>query len=220
MRAKVLSVTPLVIVLVLSIIFGPLLGSFPAKSVDAATVSGVVLEPATAPAVVADEVIPSTMGYFAKYDGIDGESIAKPDWINILSIDWGAHKATAGASGSSRRRSSAVIDDLVLTFLYEKSAPKLAEKCLKGELIDELEVELFKTFETEDGLIPKRYLRYELKNVMVTSYNISGNVESGVYPTVTVANSFEEITVTYTEYDEDGASKGNIEFTYDVEMGE
>ena len=46
------------------------------------------------------------MAAFAKYDGIDGEAIDvnHDKWIDVLSIDWGAHKPGGGMTGQSRRR--------------------------------------------------------------------------------------------------------------------
>lgn len=158
------------------------------------------------------------MGVFAKYDGFDGESKDEnhDKWIDVLSIDWGIHKPGGGATGQSRRRGAAVVEDLTLTIEYEKAAPKLQEKCLKGEIIPLLEIEQTATY----GGARATYLRYELENVMVTSYqsNASGNDEAGP-PTVVVANNFEKIKVTYTEYDDTGSSQGNVETEYEVEKG-
>ena len=80
------------------------------------------------------------MAAFAKYDGIDGEAIdANHDkWIDVLSLDWGAHKPGGGATGQSRRRGAAVVEDITLTIEYEKAAPKLQEKCLMGEVIPKI----------------------------------------------------------------------------------
>jgi hypothetical protein len=36
---------------------------------------------------------------------------------------------------------------------------------------------------------------------------------------VAFAHNFEEIKVTYTEYDDEGSSQGNIEYEYKVEKG-
>ena len=159
------------------------------------------------------------MAAFAKYDGIDGEAIdANHDkWIDVLSIDWGAHKPGGGMTGQSRRRGGAVGEDVTMTIEYEKAAPKLQEKCLLGEIIPKLEIELTSTY----GGARATYLKYELKNVMITSYqtNASGNDEAGP-PTVVVGNNFEEIKVTYTEYDDEGGSKGNVETTHKVGKGE
>lgn len=49
--------------------------------------------------------------------------------------------------------------------------------------------------------------------------NASGNDEAGP-PTVVVGNNFEEVKVTYTEYDSDGKKGGNAETTWKVEKGE
>jgi hypothetical protein len=38
-------------------------------------------------------------------------------------------------------------------------------------------------------------------------------------PTVTLANNFEEVKVTYTEYDDTGLSQGNVEYEWKVEEG-
>ena len=158
------------------------------------------------------------MAVFAKYDGVDGESNDSnhDKWIDVLSIDWGIHKPGGGMTGQSRRRGAAVVEDITLTIEYEKASPKLQEKCLKGEIIPKLEIEQTATY----GGARATYLRYELKNVMITSYqfNASGNDEAGP-PTVVVGNNFEEIKVTYTEMDDEGSGKGNVETEFKVEKG-
>ena len=156
------------------------------------------------------------MAAFAKYDGVDGESMDADHvrWIDVLSLDWGAHRPGGGATGQSRRRGAAVVEDMVLAIEYEKASPKLVEKCLKGEVVPKLEIELTATY----GGARATYLKYELTNVMVTSYqiNASGDDEDGP-PVVVIGNSFEEIKVTYTEYDDAGSSAGNVETEYRVE---
>ena len=159
------------------------------------------------------------MAVFAKFDGIDGESndANHGKWIDVLSLDWGSHKPGGGATGQSRRRGGAIVDDITLTIEYEKAAPKLLEKMLKGEVIPKLEIEQTATY----GGARATYLKYELKKVSVSSYqfNASGNDEMGP-PTLVIGNNFEEIKVTYTEYDDDGNSKGNVETSFKVEKGE
>jgi len=135
---------------------------------------------------------------FAKYDGVDGESKdANHDkWIDVLSIDWGAHQPAEQPTGQSRRRGGAVVEDLILTIEYEKASPRLQEMALNGEIIPKLQIEQTANF----GGARATYLKYELTNVMITSYqvNASGNDEAGP-PTVVIGNNFEEIKVTYTE---------------------
>ena len=160
--------------------------------------------------------LPAAGAWFAKYDGIDGESKDEnhDKWIDVLSIDWGVHKPGGGATGQSRRRGAPVVDDFVITFEYEKAAPKLLEKCLRGEIIPKLEIHLTATY----GGARATYLRYEMKNVACTAYDVGGTAEAGP-PTVVVGNNFEEIKVTYTEYDDQGNSQGNVETEYKVEQG-
>jgi type VI secretion system secreted protein Hcp len=168
--------------------------------------------------LASDEIPPSPNGtasaYYAKYEGIDGESKDEnhDKWIDVLSIDWGAQRPGAGATGQSRRRGSAVVEDMTIALVYEKSAPKLQEKCLKGEIIPKLEIEL--TNERDDV-----YLKYELKNVLITSFHESGSAEIGP-PTVVIGNNFEEIKITYTEYDDTGnPTGGKAETSWKVEKG-
>ena len=181
-----------------------------AKPADATELARV---PAALFTQVADEVHAPTIvgGWFAKYDGVDGESQdANHDkWIDILAIDWGANKPGGGATGTSRRRAAAEVRDFVIVFEYEKASVKVLEKLLRGEIIPKLEIELTATY----GGSRATYLKYELKNVQLTSYDVNGSAD-GSPPTVTVANNFEEIKVTYTEYDNEGNKKGNVETSW------
>lgn len=158
------------------------------------------------------------MSAYAKYDGIDGEAEDKDHtaWIDILSIDWGAHKPGGGATGQSRRRGAAVVEDVTLTMEYEKSSPKLQEKCLMGEIIPKLEMDLTSTY----GGSRATYLHIELTNVMVTSYQINASGNDEVPPTVVMANNFEEIKVEYTQFDDKGKSQGNVDTAFKVGTGE
>lgn len=159
------------------------------------------------------------MAIFANFDGIDGESTDAnhQNWVNVLALDWGAARPDSGSTGPSRRRAQAEVEDFVLTLEYEKAAPKLLEKCLKGAVIPSVEVELTATY----GGARATFLRYELENVMVTFYRVdaSANEEVGP-PTVVIGLNFEEVKVTYTEFSTEGSNLGNIETEYDVEPGE
>jgi type VI secretion system secreted protein Hcp len=157
----------------------------------------------------------TAMAMFAKYDGVDGESNdANHDkWIDVLSLHWGAHRPGGTATGQSRRRGGAIVEDMVIAIEYEKASPKILEKCLRGEVLPKLEIELTANY----GGARATYLRYELKNVMVTSYNIDATGDESGPPVVEISNSFEEIKVAYTEYDDEGAKKGNVETSHGVE---
>jgi type VI secretion system Hcp family effector len=155
------------------------------------------------------------MAGFAKYYGVDGESLDADHrgWVDLLAFDW-AVGADESSSGATRRRGSADIEDFNIVLAYEKAAVKLQEGLLRGKLFPRVEVELTATY----GGARTTYLRYEMKNVTVTSYqvNASGSEEDGP-PIVAVANRFEEIKVTYTEYDPTGNALGSVESEYKEE---
>jgi type VI secretion system secreted protein Hcp len=154
---------------------------------------------------------------FIQITGIDGEATddAHKDWIEVLSYSFSMADPGAGATGTTRRRGDVVLEDIVLVKEVDKSSPKLMEKCVKGEVIASLVIDVCRV--GEGGLFT--YYKYELENVMVTSFHSGGSTEEGV-PVETVTLNFEEITVTYTETDNTGKSKGNVEFNWKIEEGE
>ena len=166
---------------------------------------------APAPAPVADTAV------FLKIDGIDGESQDRDhkDWIDILSFDQGQFTSTAGAGGSARGRGGCQFEDVALSKQLDKSSPKLAEAVCKGQNFPKVEIHLTSAF-----LGGQVYYAYELKNVRVSNYHIGGT-SPGDRPTENFSLNFEEIKVTYTEYDPStGRSQGNVEYTWKVEEGQ
>jgi type VI secretion system secreted protein Hcp len=147
---------------------------------------------------------------FIKFDGVDGEATDQDhkDWINLLSF---SHSITRGdtPSDSTRTRAAATIGDIVVAKEMDKSSPKLAEAALSGMKFPIVEFHMASNSGT--------YLKYELTNVMVTSYSVSGAADDR--PTEEITLNFEEIKVTYTEYDTAGKKKGNVEYSWKVEEG-
>ena len=147
---------------------------------------------------------------YLKFDGVDGE--AKDDkhekWIDVLSFSQTITRDSS--SGVSARASGGpVFHDMVVVKELDKSSPKLAESIALGKVFPKVEIHLTSSYGT--------YYAYELTNVMVTSYSISGDADDR--PTEEVSLNFEEIKVTYTEFDSQGSSKGNIEYNWKVEKG-
>ena len=156
---------------------------------------------------------------YIKFDGIDGEakSDGHKDWIEILSFNQGIHKPASGASGSTRRRSSTEFTDLVVAKELDKSSPKLAEAVATGRVIPRVALDV--TVATERGDVT--YYRYELTNVIVTSYQV--NMDNSEYlPMDSFSLNFEEIKVTYTglEFGPKGEPGDLVEYSWKVEEGE
>lgn len=146
---------------------------------------------------------------FLKFDGVDGEAKDKDhkDWINILSFEQTISRESS--SSSARARGAAVFGDFVLTKTLDKSSPKIAEAIATGKVFPKVDLQLSAGSGT--------YLSYELKNVMITSYSISGDADDR--PTEQISLNFGEIKMSYTESGSDGSAKGNVEYSWKVEEG-
>ena len=97
---------------------------------------------------------------------------------------------------------------LRVTKTFDKSSVKLMEACANGTQLPNMIVELTTS---EAGRTP--YIRYELTNVVVSSYSLFA---TGDVPTEQVTLSFAEVKWDYIEQ----AQRGNAETTWKVEKGE
>lgn len=140
---------------------------------------------------------------FAKYDGVDGESAdANHDkWIDVLSIDWGIIRDVDPASGqlmAPKPRPFRITKEI------DKATPLLMGALTTGGTAPNVVVEF--THMSSAG--PVVYLKYELKNVLISSWNASHNEGETSVPSEDFSLNFEEIKVTYTPRDGTGAQIG------------
>ena len=149
---------------------------------------------------------------YMKFDGVDGEAVDKDhqSWSDLLSFSQTITRGTTDTSGTSRSRAGVTFGDIVLVKELDKSSPKLAESIVMGKVYPKVEIHL-----TSSDRVT--YYAYELTNVMVTSYSISGDADQ--VPMEEFSLNFEEIKVTYTEMDSEGNKKGNVEYSWKVEEG-
>jgi len=148
---------------------------------------------------------------------------------------------SSGATGITRRRSDVILEDIVVVKQLDKASPKLAEAICKGMVFPKVEIHL--TGPSEGSTCQGTFYAYELKNVLITAYKVTGSnplayalitpapdailpysgpfiVQAVDAPMEEMSLNFEEIKVTYTECDSTGKSKGNIEYSWKVEEGE
>ncbi len=154
-------------------------------------------------------------GMFIRFDGVDGETQNKDHigWCDALSFSQGQSLPDVGIIGS-RQRGNVVFEDIVVVKELDKASPKLAEAVCKGNVFPKVEIHLTGSYA---GLVT--YYAYELKNVLIVGYRIGGSGYSEHVPTEELSLSFEEIKVTYTEFDEGGRAKGNVEYEWRLEEG-
>jgi type VI secretion system secreted protein Hcp len=159
------------------------------------------------------------MAAYIKFDGVEGEAQDKDHkgWTDLLTFNQALHQPGGGATGATRRRGDVVLEDINCTKELDKSSPKIAEAVCTGKVFPKVEIDLTASY-TDAGRVT--YYRYELKNVIVTSYSIGGSGQAEDVPTEDFSLNFEEIKVTYTENDSKGKKKGNVEYAWKVEEGE
>ncbi len=158
------------------------------------------------------------MAAYIKFDGVEGEAQDKDHkgWSDLASFNQAMHKPGVG-TGATRRRGDVILEDIAIVKEIDKASPKLAESVCKGKVFPKVEIHVTASY-TDSGRVT--YYAYELKNVQVVSYNISGSGQAEEVPVEDVTLNFEEIKVTYTEHDNAGKTKGNIEYSWKVEEGE
>ncbi len=159
------------------------------------------------------------MAAYIKFDGVEGEAQEKDHkgWSDLASFGQGLHQPGGGATGATRRRGDVIMDDISCSKELDKASPKIAESICKGKVYPKVEIHL--TASVSDAG-RETYYSYELKNVLVTSYNIGGAGQSEEVPMEDFSLNYEEIKVTYQEFDSKGKSKGKLEYTWKVEEGE
>ncbi|MBK7873375.1 MAG: type VI secretion system tube protein Hcp [Saprospiraceae bacterium] len=158
----------------------------------------------------------TAQGYI-KFDGIDGEASdpMHKGWSDIASFSVGMNStvSAAGAAGG-RAAGKTSFGDLIITKNIDKSSPKLMEYLATGKYIPKVELHL--AIKARDGK-SNVYLRYELKNVFVTSYQISGNTDdSNSLAAEQINLSYASLHVFYVEMDGTGKPKGEVPFKWDV----
>lgn len=168
--------------------------------------------------VAADSLNAPASGAFIKIGDIKGESkdSAHKDWINLLSVSHGITRPGGGATGSTRQRASATFGDVVVVKELDKSSPKLQEAIANGQVFPKLELELTSP---SGGSQSEPYIKWELTNVQISGYRLNGASAGTERPTETFSLNYEEIKVTYTEFDDTGRKGGNVEYSWKVEEG-
>lgn len=162
-----------------------------------------------------DTTSDSSFAIYAQFEAINGEATEShhKDWIEIESFNF-SMGVPGAVTSTSRRRGDVVFNEITLTKEVDKSTPKLMEAVTLGKVIPEVTIEVTRVYD-----VTKTFYKYELKNVLVTSYQSSESA-GNTAPTDTLTINFEEIKVTYTEHDSTGSSKGNVEWSWKIEESE
>jgi len=141
---------------------------------------------------------PQAVDMFLKIEGIDGESTATAHkgWIDVQSWSWGATQ-TAGVGAGGGAAVGRLVGHVTVVKRIDKATPLLFKRCSDGTVLALVTVELARS-----GGGPT-YLKYELKEVMVSSI-AHGDVDGDGVPDETITLAFTGVKLTYTQLDTSG----------------
>ncbi len=196
---KALRSTPWVHVFVIALVLGVVAMVGGVRSVGTEALAAI---PAAGPD--GTPTVQSFFDIFIEIEGIPGESTAPAHkgTIEVLSWSWGVSQTSTSGAGSgagvvSRERTGHV----TLIKRIDKATPLLFKRCVDGTPIPLATVYLTRP----DG---QTYLKYELKNVMVSSIVHGGDVDGDGLPDETLELSFDGVKLTYTQFDATGKPVG------------
>lgn len=159
------------------------------------------------------------MAGYLKIGDIKGESVDKahkPADIGRVS-DWlTLSRLIQSISGSTRQRASVTCGDVVCVKEMDASPPKLIQAVCDGTVFPKVQIDLCTS--TGGGARVPCY-QWELVNVVVSDYSVSGATDGPEVPTESISLNYEEIQWTYDKMGKDGASKGKVDASWKVEEG-
>ncbi len=196
---KALRSTPWVHVLVITLVLGVV-----------ATTGGVrpaAMEPLAAiPGGVTDgtPAVESFFDIFLEIEGVEGEStvLGHGGAIEVLSWSWGVSQmSTGGGGGGGVTAAREKTGHVTLIKRIDKATPLLFKRCVDGTHIPRAVVHLTR----EDG---QTYLKYELKEVMVSSIMHGGDLDGDGCPDETLELTLGGTKLTHTQFDATGKPVG------------
>jgi len=159
------------------------------------------------------------MPAFLKLGDIQGEVTDKDhkDWIHVESMTSGVSRSIPnGAKDVQRSRGQTTVNDIFVDRMVDKSTPKIAEACAKGEFFPEAQIHMCTNI---DGKV-KPYLIYTLKDVIVTSHNLTATATGDPTPSESVTLGFTKVEWMYKVLDyKTGGDKATVATDFDPGLG-
>ena len=159
------------------------------------------------------------MPAFLQLGDIKGEATDQDhkDWIRIDSLSAPIHRSIPqGAKDQQRSKGDTTLGDVSVVRQLDKSSTKLSEACASGKFFPQAEIHFCSTINGKQ----EPYLKYVLKNVIVSSYSFHGNGSGNPLPSEDVTLGFTAVEWTYIVLDpNDGSNKGNVPGKYEPASG-
>lgn len=155
---------------------------------------------------------------YMKIEGVDGESSdAKHDkWFEIQAFSHNVTQPVSGASRTGGRTGGrADFGDAIVTKSIDAGTPDENLFCCNGKHIPKVEIEF--CLATEDK---HTFMKYELTDVIITSYSVGGSSDDDARPTEELAFAYGTIKWEYTPIDHTGQAGAAIDRTWKLETNE
>nr|WP_315595949.1 type VI secretion system tube protein Hcp [uncultured Cupriavidus sp.] len=153
------------------------------------------------------------MDIFLKLTNIKGESRDEKhkDEISVLGWGWSMNQPTNMHMDGGGGAGKAWVGDLTFQHYVDRASPTLMLKCLTGEHIKEGVLVIRKA----GGAEALEYLKIKMTDVMVSSVSPYGEGAESM-AMETVALSFSEVDVEYTEQTETGGAGARVATGYSM----
>ena len=162
----------------------------------------------------------AAVDYFLKIDGIDGESTDEQHKgaVNVESFSWGASQAGSFATGGGGGAGKVQFQDFHFTANTSKASPKLFLACATGEHIKKAQLFCRKAGGASANGGGFEFLKLTLEDVLVSSFNQSGN--NGDFPKESVSFVFGKIEVQYIPQKSDGTADAAVSAGWNVKANQ
>jgi type VI secretion system secreted protein Hcp len=156
------------------------------------------------------------MPIFMKLGDIQGKATDEEhkDWIVCESLSASVFCSTVeGDQDQERSRSETTLGDVEVVRLLDETSVRLLESCVNGACFDEAEIHVC----TEVRDRPEPYLKYKLKNVVISGYIFFHAVATGEPPSEEITMNCTEAEWTYIVIDpKTGETKGSVSARYSL----
>jgi type VI secretion system secreted protein Hcp len=155
--------------------------------------------------------------YFLKLAGIDGEAqdAAHKGWIDIFSWSFGASQSGSGGHvGGGSGAGKVNMQEIHITKRTDKASCDLFLKCANGKHYDTADIVSRKA-----GEKPLEFLKINLQQVFVSSYNLGGSHGDDT-PTESITLNFVKIKMDYQIQKPDGSGQAAGNAGWDVAANE
>lgn len=154
----------------------------------------------------------SSVDYYLKIKGIEGESTDKAHGkeIDILSWSWGASNVGSHASGGGGGAGKVSFQDFSFAMKVNKASPKLLLACASGDHIPEALLTCRKAGKTQ-----QEYLKIKFTEIHITSFQTGGS-QGDVVPVDSISINFGKMEYEYYPQKQDGSLDAKVPVHWSV----